>query len=109
MSAPEPDVLARRPGLRHVVWVLWPSFLLAGVTETLVFAVFDPNDMALWGGEPLHWSRQAVYTVSFFMFWALCTASSAFTLFLSLSPAADAAPEARPRVHTDRNHTAPGA
>jgi hypothetical protein len=42
--------------------------------------------------------------VSFFLFWALCAASSAFTLFLSLTPpvserpesALDAPPPSRP-------------
>jgi hypothetical protein len=73
--------------LRRLSWVLWPAFLMAGVTEALVFSVLDPSDMHWWGQEPMQWPRAAVYTVSFFIFWMLCALSSALTLLLALSPA----------------------
>ena len=67
------------------MWIVWPAFLMAGVLEVLVFAFFDPHDLH-WMGEPIDWSRQAVYTVSFFAFWGITSASSALTTLLSMSP-----------------------
>ena len=67
------------------MWILWPAFLMAGVLEVLVFAFIDPHDLH-WMGEPIDWSRQAVYTVSFFAFWGITSASSALTTLLSMSP-----------------------
>lgn len=53
---------------RHWMGIAWPAFLLAAVLEMLVFAMVDPGDLH-WFGQPLDWSRQAVYTVAFFVFW----------------------------------------
>jgi hypothetical protein len=61
--------------------VLWPAFFAAGVLELLVFAFVDPNDVHLLGGERLDWPRQAVYTVAFFLFWAI-VAAAGFTMRL---------------------------
>jgi hypothetical protein len=63
--------------------VLWPAFLLASVLEMLVFAMVDPQDLH-WLGQPLEWSNQGVYSVSFFVFWLITTASSALTALLVL-------------------------
>lgn len=70
---------------QRIMWVLWPAFLMAGVAETLFFTVFDPADLHFFGA-PVELSRQAVYTAGFFLFWILCTASSALTVFLERSP-----------------------
>lgn len=67
------------------MWILWPAFLMAGVLEILVFAFIDPSELH-WMGEPLDWSRKAVYTVSFFAFWLVTSTSSALTTLLSMSP-----------------------
>jgi hypothetical protein len=61
--------------------ILWPAFLVGGAAEMLFFAIFDPRDLALFG-EPLAWSRQAIYTVGFFFFWSTCAASAALAVFL---------------------------
>jgi hypothetical protein len=61
--------------------ILWPSFVVAGIAEGLFFTVFDPMDLLVFG-QPVSWSRIAVYSVGFFAFWAVCAASSAFTCFL---------------------------
>ena len=68
---------------RHWMVIAWPAFLLAGVLEMIVFAMVDPSDLH-WFGQPLDWSRQAVYTVGFFVFWAVNMASSALTVLLVL-------------------------
>ena len=70
---------------QRMMWIAWPAFLIAGVLEMLVFAMVDPNDLH-WFGRPVEWSRQAIYTVAFFVFLALTMASSALTTLLSLSP-----------------------
>jgi hypothetical protein len=51
--------------------------------------VFDPIDLHFFGA-PLELSRQAIYTIGFFGFWALGIASSALTVFLERSSAEDA-------------------
>ena len=63
--------------------IAWPAFLVAAVLEMVVFAVVDPGDLHWLDGAPLESSRQAVYTVAFFVFWALAMVSSALTLLLS--------------------------
>lgn len=66
---------------RHWLGVAWPAFLLAGVLEMLVFAFVDPGELH-WHGQPLEWSRPAVYSLSFFVFWAVTAASSGLTWML---------------------------
>jgi hypothetical protein len=70
---------------QRLMWVLWPAFLAAGVTEVLVFALVDPQEIH-WAGQPLLWSREAVYTVAFFLFWAIAIASNGLTALLSMTP-----------------------
>ncbi len=62
--------------------VAWPAFLGACLLEAAVFAVVDPLELS-WAGGPLGWSRQAVYTAAFFLFWAICLASSLTALFMA--------------------------
>lgn len=46
--------LPTRVSLRsRVLRILWPAFMAAGVLETLVFAVVDPDDMHGLGGAAL--------------------------------------------------------
>ena len=62
--------------------ILWPAFLAAGVLEMLVFAVVDPNDLRWFGGNAIGWSSQAIYTVTFLIFWgAVATAGAITVLF----------------------------
>jgi len=70
---------------QRVMWIMWPSFLMAGVIEMLVFSMVDPEDMH-WFGHQLEFSRQGIYTVSFFVFWLMTSLSGALTTLLSLSP-----------------------
>jgi uncharacterized membrane protein YcfT len=70
---------------QKLMWIVWPSFLMAGVLELLVFAVVDPQDMN-WFGQPFEISRQAAYTLGFFVFWFVTSVAGALTLFLSLPP-----------------------
>ena len=67
-----------------IMAVAWPAFLAACLLEAVVFAVVDPLDLS-WGDGPLGWSRQAVYTVAFIIFWVA-------GLLFSLTAVALAAP-----------------
>lgn len=70
---------------QRMMWIAWPAFLVAGLLELVVFGLVDPQDLQ-WFGHPLALSRQGVYTVAFFVFWALTMVSSGLTTLLSMSP-----------------------
>ncbi len=70
---------------QRLMWIAWPAFIVAGILEMVVFALVDPSELH-WAGGALGWSREAVYTVSFFVFWSLAIASSALTTLLGMSP-----------------------
>ena len=69
----------------RLMWIVWPAFLVAAVLEMMVFAVLDPQMLTLFG-EQVDWSREAVYTITFFIFWFMMMVSSALTVLLSLPP-----------------------
>jgi len=70
---------------QRLMWILWPAFLMAGVLEVLVFSLADPQEL-YWFGHHLEFSRQALYTFSFFVFWLVTAMSGALTILLSLPP-----------------------
>ena len=69
----------------RILWVLWPSFLVAAVAELIVFSMIDPVDLHLFN-VPLEAERMPVYTVGFFFLWAVTATASALTVFLQRSP-----------------------
>lgn len=81
--------IGRLPLSRLALVVLWPAFVMAGVLEMLIFVVADPQDFAWFGGAPLGWSRQAVYTVTFFILWAVLAVSGALTVMFAHSAASE--------------------
>jgi hypothetical protein len=66
--------------------VVWPAFLAACALELVVFAVVDPSELQ-WSAHALALTRPAVYTLSFFVFWAISSISNAITLQLFKSAA----------------------
>lgn len=62
--------------------VAWPAFLASCILEALVFAVIDPLELT-WGQAHLGWSRQAVYTLAFFVFWGVVALAASLALLLS--------------------------
>ena len=66
---------------QRLMWILWPSFIVGGVAESVFFTLFDPSDLSIFG-ESLGLSRLAVYSLGFFFFWLFAAASSALTCFL---------------------------
>jgi hypothetical protein len=65
--------------VKKAIWILWPSFLVAGVAEVLLFTLVDPGELGV--------GRAVAYTVGFFLLWGFAAASSAFTCFLQKSAA----------------------
>ena len=70
---------------QRIMWVLWPAFLMAAITEMLFFAIIDPGEIVLFG-NPVELSATGTYSLFFFFFWAMGTCSSALTCFLQRSP-----------------------
>ncbi|MCU0897557.1 MAG: hypothetical protein MUC55_08655 [Burkholderiales bacterium] len=71
--------------MQRLIWILWPSFIVAGIAEAVFFTLFDPTELSLFG-QPLEGaSRMAIYSVGFFVFWLFAAGSSAFTCFLQRS------------------------
>jgi hypothetical protein len=70
--------------MSKLYYVLWPSFLVAGIAEIVFFTVIDPQDLYLFG-QPVHFSPLATYSIGFFAFWALCAVSSWATCFFQRS------------------------
>lgn len=62
--------------------ILWPSFFAAGVATMVFFAKVDPIELKEITWLDLEISREAGYTIGFFMFWAATAASSLFTWLL---------------------------
>ena len=69
---------------KRMMWIAWPAFLVAGLLEMLVFGLVDPQDLH-WFGQPLPISAEGVYTLAFFVFWAVCMLASGLTTLLSMS------------------------
>jgi hypothetical protein len=65
-------------------WVLiaWPAFLAACLLQGMVFAVIDPAEVH-WPGQTSQPTRQAIYTVAFFLFWLIAMACSSLVLWLA--------------------------
>ncbi|MFG6488436.1 hypothetical protein ACG04R_17240 [Roseateles sp. BYS78W] len=89
-GAPGPSRVAR-----FAMAVAWSSFLSAGVLEALVFAVVDPADLRWFGGAQVDLSTQAVYTVSFLIFWGVIALGASLALLLVTLPPEDVKPARR--------------
>ncbi|MEO8161307.1 MAG: hypothetical protein ABI588_07790 [Arenimonas sp.] len=66
--------------------IAWPSFFAAGVATMVLFAFVDPIALRDISLPDLPITREAGYTIAFFLFWAATAASSLFTWIL-LRPA----------------------
>ena len=43
---------------KMLIWILWPSFIVAGIAEGIFFTLFDPTDLTLFDA-PIQASRRA--------------------------------------------------
>ncbi len=84
--------------------VLWPAFLMAGVLEMVVFSVLDPS--ALSFGE-WHPAPVTIYSLAFFVFWALIAVAAAASQWMSRPTSSDA-PEAGHAAQTRRRRARHG-
>ncbi|HMB56582.1 MAG TPA: hypothetical protein VKM35_05170 [Arenimonas sp.] len=75
-----------RPLVQRIGAILWPSFFAAGVTTMVFFAFVDPLQLRDITFPGLVLSREAGYTLAFFLLWAATASSSLFTWIL-LRPA----------------------
>lgn len=70
---------------REWIAVLWPAFVSACLLEMIVFAAFDPHDFNLFGWQIDIGQRDTVYSLAFFVFWAIGGAAGLVTWSLSRS------------------------
>lgn len=70
--------------MRMAIWILWPSFIVAGIGEAIFFTLIDPMSLSIFDNAHEH-SRLAVYSLGFFAFWLFAAASSALTCFFQRS------------------------
>ncbi|MFP5461829.1 MAG: hypothetical protein ACLGII_09665 [Gammaproteobacteria bacterium] len=88
---------------RILMQVLWPAFLMSIVAEGVFFSMIDPQELDVVG---LHLadSREAAYTIGFFVFWALFTISSGLTYLLAhgSQPPPDLLQTPEDRKHQDK-------
>ena len=75
-----------RPLAQRIGAILWPSFFAAGVATMVFFAFVDPLALRDISLPQLPITREAGYTIAFFLFWAATAGSSLFTWIL-LRPA----------------------
>jgi hypothetical protein len=66
---------------RSLMWILWPSFLMAGLASAVVFALIDPLDVSIFGY--IRPEREMLYAIGFFFFWLIAALSSVLTVFMS--------------------------
>ena len=65
--------------------VAWPSFLMAGVLEMLVFSLVDPGQLHWFGGAAIETSASTVYSLAFIVFWAVIAAAGLMSHLLAES------------------------
>jgi len=65
--------------------IAWPAFLMAAVLEVIVFALVDPGSLHGFGGAPIDLSATTIYSIAFFVFWAVIAAAATMTQLLGES------------------------
>ncbi|MFZ4062138.1 MAG: hypothetical protein ACOYK2_02605 [Polynucleobacter sp.] len=66
---------------RLFIWIMWPSFLVAGMAEGLLFSMVHPSELMFFGHHP-DISDEGIYTIGFFIIWVFCSFSSALTAYI---------------------------
>ena len=62
--------------------VAWPSFFAAGVATMVFFAFVDPLQLRDITFPGMALTREAGYTIAFFLFWGATAGASLFTAIL---------------------------
>ncbi len=71
------------PKSTRLLCILWPAFVMAGVLETLIFAVVDPQHLQWFGTTPVEWQPTTLYSVAFLVFWLVIAIAAGMTQFLA--------------------------
>jgi hypothetical protein len=71
-----------RPFRERALLILWPSFVMAGVLDALVFVVVDPSTLHGFGLDSVSGSASAVYSIAFLVFWLVISTAGAITHLL---------------------------
>jgi len=66
---------------RLLMTILWPSFLMAGISVGIVFSLVDPGTLVVLGNS-LEVSNVVIYSIGFFLFWFLGAIASGLTALL---------------------------
>lgn len=89
--------------LRSLGSVIWPAFLGAAALEAAVFALVDPQQPHLPAGMGAELGPLAVYSIAFFVFWAIVAGACSLTLMLERSAeAVNAEADTQPLSSADR-------
>lgn len=68
--------------LKQMMWILWPSFIAAGIGVGIVFTLIDPMELVVLG-DHVRASRTTIYSLGFFILWAIAAMASAMSCFLA--------------------------
>lgn len=66
---------------RLLMTILWPSFIMAGISVGVVFSIVDPETLVLHGSST-ELSNVIIYSIAFFVFWFLGAIASGLTALL---------------------------
>jgi len=66
---------------RLLMTILWPSFLMAGISVGVIFSLIDPATLVVLGNS-LEYSNVVIYSIGFFVFWILGAIASGLTALL---------------------------
>lgn len=72
--------------MQRIIQVLWPSFIVAGVMDIVLFTLLDPIAL-IYQNAPLFTTRLGAYSLGFFLFWLFGAVSSALTCYFQCSTA----------------------
>lgn len=81
-GAARPREQEATPASQRIGAILWPSFFVAGVVATVLFAVVDPEQLRDITFPSLQLGRKLGYTLGFFLIWLATFSSSLFTWIL---------------------------
>ena len=70
--------------MQRLIYILWPSFLVAGAANIVIATLFDPLEILYRGDAPFE-HRIAAYTLGFLFLWVICIGSSAMTCYFQRS------------------------
>jgi hypothetical protein len=74
--------IASLPWAQRFGVVAWPSFFSAGAATTVFFAFVDPLQLRDITFPDLALTREAGYSIAFFLFWSATAGASLFTSIL---------------------------